>query len=157
MDIFWKCTMGFMRRPRAPFKFQMSINYSSYGSHLPSPPLPFPQPPKHITNGIYTTCKNVSNIIGLIFIYYIYFSFFIFLTATSDGTESNLNSTRGGHCDDTVNNIYMKLEVYVCQSTGKEMSSNKYAALYSGQLHVHHETFILQGPVVRSPIKLILG
>ena len=73
--------------------------------------------------------QNVSNIIGLIFIYYIYFSFSIFSTATSDGTESNLNSTRGGHCNDTVNNIYMKLEVYVCQSTGKEMSSNEYAAL----------------------------
>ena len=52
------------------------------------------------------------------------FNFPLFFLATSDGTESNLNSTRGGHCDDAVNNVHMKLEVYVCHTnqtyTGKE-------------------------------------
>ena len=42
------------------------------------------------------------------------------LTATSDGKESNLNSTSGGHCEDGVNKtVYMKIEVYVCKSTNQ--------------------------------------
>ena len=39
-------------------------------------------------------------------------------TATSDGKESHLNSTSGGHCNDSVNKIYMKIEVYVCDNQG---------------------------------------
>ena len=37
------------------------------------------------------------------------------LTATSDGTQSHLNDASGGHCNDTENNVYMKIEVYVCE------------------------------------------
>ncbi|XP_068703227.1 serine-rich adhesin for platelets-like [Montipora foliosa] len=38
-----------------------------------------------------------------------------YFIATSDGTESHLNDTSGGHCMDVSNNIYMKIEVYVCE------------------------------------------
>lgn len=37
-----------------------------------------------------------------------------YFTATSDGTISGLNNTRGGHCSDARNNVYMKIEVYIC-------------------------------------------
>lgn len=37
------------------------------------------------------------------------------LTATSDGTQSHLNDGSGGHCNDTENNVNMKIEVYVCK------------------------------------------
>ena len=66
--------------------------------------------------------------------FYLFFIFHFF-TATSDGTESNLNSTHGGHCNDTVNKIYMKLEVYVCHSnmtsTGQEISFKCRIAAFS--------------------------
>ena len=45
-------------------------------------------------------------------------------TATSDGTESNLNRTSGGHCEDSVNKIYMKIEVYVCNPRGPANQGN---------------------------------
>lgn len=38
-----------------------------------------------------------------------------YFIATSDGTESHLNDTSGGHCMDASNNIYMRIEVYVCE------------------------------------------
>ncbi|XP_068725605.1 uncharacterized protein [Montipora capricornis] len=38
-----------------------------------------------------------------------------YFIATSDGTEPHLNKTSGGHCMDVSNNIYMKIEVYVCE------------------------------------------
>ncbi|XP_067052747.1 uncharacterized protein [Acropora muricata] len=38
-----------------------------------------------------------------------------YLIATSDGTQSHLNDRSGGHCNDTENNVNMKIEVYVCK------------------------------------------
>ena len=37
------------------------------------------------------------------------------LPGTSDGTESHINDTSGGHCSDTKRGIFMKIEVYVCK------------------------------------------
>ena len=45
--------------------------------------------------------------------------YFAFLTATSDGTESHINNTHGGHCADDINKVYMKLEVYVCKRSNQ--------------------------------------
>jgi len=42
-----------------------------------------------------------------------------YFIATSDGTESHLNRTRGGHCNDTTNKIHMKLAVYVCKKSNQ--------------------------------------
>ena len=39
----------------------------------------------------------------------------MYLPGTSDGTESHINDTRGGHCNDTKRGIFMKIEVYVCK------------------------------------------
>ena len=46
------------------------------------------------------------------------------LTATSDGTESNVNSTSGGHCEDSADKIYMKIAVYVCDSSDPTNQGN---------------------------------
>lgn len=40
-----------------------------------------------------------------------------YFIGTSDGTESHINDKSGGHCADTTNNIYMKIEVYVCKKS----------------------------------------
>ncbi|KAL9979779.1 hypothetical protein ACROYT_G017493 [Oculina patagonica] len=40
-----------------------------------------------------------------------------YFIATSNGLISHINDTSGGHCNDTANNVYMKIEVYVCNST----------------------------------------
>lgn len=45
-------------------------------------------------------------------------------TGTSDGTESHINDTSGGHCADTTNNIYMKIEVYVCKKSNSTYQGN---------------------------------
>jgi len=47
------------------------------------------------------------------------------LTATSDGTESHLSHTRGGHCNDTSNKIHMKLAVYVCKKRNATYTGKK--------------------------------
>jgi len=39
----------------------------------------------------------------------------MYLPGTSDGTESHINDTSGGHCNDTKKGIFMKIEVYVCK------------------------------------------
>lgn len=39
----------------------------------------------------------------------------MYLPGTSDGTESHINDTSGGHCNDTKRGIFMKIEVYVCK------------------------------------------
>ena len=43
---------------------------------------------------------------------------FLCLPATSDGTQSSVNDLFGGHCNDTSNNVDMRIEVYVCNKTG---------------------------------------
>ena len=43
----------------------------------------------------------------------------IVVSATSNGKYSSLNSTSGGHCNDTGKNVSMKFEVYVCNNTGQ--------------------------------------
>ncbi|XP_074616004.1 uncharacterized protein LOC141875592 isoform X2 [Acropora palmata] len=41
-----------------------------------------------------------------------------YVMATSDGTQSSVNDLSGGHCNDTSNNVDMRIEVYVCNKTG---------------------------------------
>ena len=43
---------------------------------------------------------------------------------TSDGTQSHLNDLRGGHCNDTENGIFMKIEVYVCKKSNLTHKGN---------------------------------
>ncbi|XP_068721488.1 ephrin-B1-like [Montipora capricornis] len=38
-----------------------------------------------------------------------------YFIATSDGTESSLNNTFGGHCDDPSMKVNMKIAVYICK------------------------------------------
>ena len=34
---------------------------------------------------------------------------------TSDGTRAHISDSKGGHCNDTENGIFLKIEVYVCK------------------------------------------
>ncbi|KAM7440788.1 Ephrin-B2a [Porites harrisoni] len=40
-----------------------------------------------------------------------------YFIGTSDGTQAHLNDLSGGHCNDTKNGIFMKIEVYVCKKS----------------------------------------
>lgn len=48
----------------------------------------------------------------------------LFFTATSGGSASHINDTRGGHCSDASKKIYMKLEVYVCKRSNQTHQGN---------------------------------
>ncbi|XP_044164738.1 uncharacterized protein LOC114965605 isoform X1 [Acropora millepora] len=47
-----------------------------------------------------------------------------YLIATSRGTQSSVNDLSGGHCNHTSKNVYMKIEVYVCNKTGDRICNS---------------------------------
>ncbi|XP_015780708.1 PREDICTED: uncharacterized protein LOC107358622 isoform X5 [Acropora digitifera] len=48
-----------------------------------------------------------------------------YLIATSHGTQSSVKDLSGGHCNDTSKNVYMKVEVYVCNKTGDRICNSR--------------------------------
>ena len=46
------------------------------------------------------------------------------IVGTSDGTQAHLNDLSGGHCNDTKNGIFMKIEVYVCKKSNLTYTGN---------------------------------
>ncbi|XP_067026862.1 uncharacterized protein [Acropora muricata] len=48
-----------------------------------------------------------------------------YLIATSHGTQSSVNDLSGGHCNHTSKNVYMKIEVYVCNKTGDRICNSR--------------------------------
>ena len=46
------------------------------------------------------------------------------VVGTSDGTQAHLNDLSGGHCNDTKNGIFMKIEVYVCKKSNLTHTGN---------------------------------
>ena len=71
----------------------------------------------------------------------------MYLPGTSDGTESHINDTRGGHCNDTKRGIFMKIEVYVCKKnnlndTGIFDTGNLYFGYVSRTFRPRAETII---------------
>ena len=46
------------------------------------------------------------------------------IVGTSDGTQTHFNDPTGGHCNDTKNGIFMKIEVYVCKKSNLTYAGN---------------------------------
>ena len=52
------------------------------------------------------------------------FPYCLSIVGTSDGTQTHLNDLSGGHCNDTKNGIFMKIEVYVCKKSNLTYTGN---------------------------------
>ena len=52
------------------------------------------------------------------------FLYCLSIVGTSDGTQTHLNDLSGGHCNDTKNGIFMKIEVYVCKKSNLTHTGN---------------------------------
>ena len=52
------------------------------------------------------------------------FPYCLSIVGTSDGTQTHLNDPTGGHCNDTKNGIFMKIEVYVCKKSNLTYTGN---------------------------------
>ena len=52
------------------------------------------------------------------------FPYCLSIVGTSDGTQTHLNDPVGGHCNDTKNGIFMKIEVYVCKKSNLTYTGN---------------------------------
>lgn len=74
-----------------------------------------------------------------------------YLIATSDGTQSHLNDGSGGHCNDTENNVNMKIEVYVCKK-GNQTATDPKCAIDVGNLRCPSATTVTPSSSVADAI-----
>ncbi|XP_044174994.1 ephrin-B3-like isoform X2 [Acropora millepora] len=74
-----------------------------------------------------------------------------YLIATSDGTQSHLNDRSGGHCNDTENNVNMKIEVYVCKK-GNQTATDPKCAIDVGNLRCPSATTVTPSSSVADAI-----
>lgn len=74
-----------------------------------------------------------------------------YLIATSDGTQSRLNDGSGGHCNDTENNVNMKIEVYVCKK-GNQTATDPKCAIDVGNLRCPSATTVTPSSSVADAI-----